>query len=223
MHRYREFGLISDRDETLRRAVRDGFKHVGLSHRQFLDALAWYRDHVGPATDEAALRDAFAEFAAGRQWPPELIAGAVAVYEGIRDGGPAAAPLPTPDEDRATLARGDEALRREPARYWRDAELQDAVFEARERLEALAETSTSHADTTSPAGARAREIEAMLQDKSGAGQRRYWSNPALREDYARALAAVQGDSGALRAEASAAAATGAAAAESAVVPPPASA
>jgi hypothetical protein len=39
MHRYREFGLVSDEDETLRRAFRDGFRRAGLSHQQFLDAL----------------------------------------------------------------------------------------------------------------------------------------------------------------------------------------
>ena len=52
MHRYREFGLMSEQDEVLRRAFRDGFKRAGLSFAQFLDALAWYRDHARPATDE---------------------------------------------------------------------------------------------------------------------------------------------------------------------------
>ena len=60
MHRYREFGLVSEQDEVLRRAFRDGFKRVGLSFAQFLDALAWYRDHARPAADEAQLADAFA-------------------------------------------------------------------------------------------------------------------------------------------------------------------
>ena len=30
MHRYREFGLVSEQDEILRRAFRDGFKRAGL-------------------------------------------------------------------------------------------------------------------------------------------------------------------------------------------------
>ena len=73
MHRYREFGLVSDADETLRRAFRDGLRRAGLSHEQFLDALAWYRDHTRPGLDEAVLKEAFAEFAAQRQWSPQLM------------------------------------------------------------------------------------------------------------------------------------------------------
>jgi hypothetical protein len=64
MYRYREFGLVSDADEGLRRAFRDGMRRAGLSHQQFLDALAWYRDHTRPGLEEAAQREAFAEFAA---------------------------------------------------------------------------------------------------------------------------------------------------------------
>jgi hypothetical protein len=120
---------------------------------------------------------------------------AVAVFETIRDDGPDAVadPPPSPEADRATAARGDEALRRDPASYWRDAALQDAVFEARERLEALAAPASAQVAQASPARERVREIEAMLHDSSGAGQRRYWSDPALREDYAKALAEVHGD------------------------------
>jgi hypothetical protein len=201
MHRYREFGLVSDTDETLRRAFRDGLRRAGLSHEQFLEGLAWYRDHTRPGLDEATLRDGFADFAAQKQWSPQLVESAVAVYETIRDGGAdtVADPSPTPDADRATVARGDEALRQDPASYWRDAALQDAVYEARERLETLSGPAAAPAAHPNPARERVREIEAMLHDASGAGQRRYWSDPALREDYARALAEVQGDGGATEA------------------------
>ncbi len=67
MHRYREFGLTSEQDEVLRRAFRDGFKRTGLSFAQFLDALAWYRDHARPAGDETQLADAFTQFRAARR------------------------------------------------------------------------------------------------------------------------------------------------------------
>jgi hypothetical protein len=195
MHRYREFGLVSDADETLRRAFRDGLRRAGLSHEQFLDALAWYRDHTRPGLDEAVLKEAFAEFAAQKQWSPQVIESAVAVYETIRNDGAdaVAGPPPSLEADRATVARGDEALRRDPAGYWRDAALQDAVFEARERLEALSGPATAQAAPANPARERVREIETMLHDRSGAGQRRYWSDPALREDYAKALAEVHSD------------------------------
>jgi hypothetical protein len=203
MHRYREFGLVSNEDETLRRAFRDGFKRAGLSHQQLLEALGWYRDHARPGTGEADLLEAFSEFAAQMNWPADQIDGVVEIYESIRDDGPAAVAeaAPPPDQDRATIARGDEALRRDPTRYWRDAELQDAVFEARERLEALAGTGpAAQSQGTDPARQRAREIEALLRDNSGAGQRRYWADPALREEYARALSGLHGDGNASQGE-----------------------
>jgi hypothetical protein len=202
MHRYREFGLVSDADETFRRAFRDGLRRAGFSHQQFLDALAWYRDHTRPGIEEAALREAFAEFAADKQWSPQLVENAVAIFETIRDDGPDAvadAP-PSPEADRVTAARGDEALRRDPASYWRDAALQDAVFEARQRLGALSGPAAPQDALPNPARERVREIEAMLHDTSGAGQRRYWSDPGLREEYAKALAEVHGDGAATEPE-----------------------
>jgi hypothetical protein len=125
MHRYREFGLVSEQDEVLRRAFRDGFKRAGLSFAQFLEALTWYRDHAQPTADEAQLADAFAQFAADRGWPEEQRDGALDLYRTIRDSGPAAVTqAPRPDEDRAILARADELLRSDPARYWGNIELQ---------------------------------------------------------------------------------------------------
>ena len=41
--------------------------------------------------------------------------------------------------------------------------------------------------------ARIAEIEAMLHDPSGAGQRRYWNDGGLRADYTQALARVMGE------------------------------
>jgi hypothetical protein len=194
MHRYREFGLVSDEDETLRRAFRDGFRRSGLSFAQFLDALAWYRDHAATGGDEAQLADAFAQFAAGKGWPEAQRDGALDLYRAIRDDGPAAVmAAPLPDEDRATLARADALLRSDPAQYWGDAELQDAAFEARERLSNpdgdadAAPPSDDHQDRQ-----RVAEIETLLRDPGGDGQRRYWSDAGLRTEYARALARLHG-------------------------------
>ena len=196
MHRYREFGLISEQDEVLRRAFRDGFKRAGLSFAQFLDALAWYRDHARPAADEAQLADAFAQFAADRGWPVEQRDGALDLYRAIRDNGPAAImQAPRPDEDRAILARADELLRSDPSRYWSDVELQDAAFEARERLDgpASAEDTVRPPQKVSQDRQRIDEIETLLRDPSGDGQRRYWTDAGLRTDYADALARLHGD------------------------------
>jgi hypothetical protein len=191
MHRYREFGLVSEQDEILRRAFRDGFKRAGLSFAQFHDALAWYRDHVRPDAGEAQLSDAFAQFAADSGWSAEQRDGALDLHRAIRDNGPAVMQTPLPDEDRATLARADELLRTDPARYWGDVELQDAVFEARERLD----SPTPQAGGVPPQGRdrqRVEEIEALLRDPGGDGQRRYWSDAGLRADYAQALARLHG-------------------------------
>jgi hypothetical protein len=196
MHRYREFGLVSEQDETLRRAFRDGFKRAGLSFAQFLDALAWYRDHARAGADEAQLADAFARFAEDRGWPTAQRDGALDLYRAIRDGGPdAAIEAPAAEADRATLARADDLLRTDPNRYWHDAELQDAVFEARERLSRP--VAAAGAGPPPEAGHRDRErideIEALLRDPSGDGQRRYWNDAGLRNDYAEALTRLNGE------------------------------
>ena len=195
MHRYREFAVVSERDEVLRRAFRDGFKRAGLSFEQFLDALAWYRDHARPAADEAQLADAFTQYSSDRGWPAEQRDGVLDLYRAVRDNGPAAVmQAPRPDEDRAILARADELLRNNPARYWGDIELQDAAFEARERLSghALSEGTARPAATVSPDRQRVGEIEALLRDPNGDGQRRYWTDSELRTDYAQALARLHG-------------------------------
>jgi hypothetical protein len=198
MHRYREFGLVSKEDELLRRAFRDGFKRAGLSFPRFLEALGWYRDHARPGADEAHLAEAFSEFAGDRGWPAEHRDGAVDVYRAIRDNGPAAVTddASRPDDDRATVARSEELLRSDPARYWRDGELQDAVFEARERLGDLAEAEGAMPPPQSNADQQQiEEIEALLHDPSGAGQHRYWNDDALRAHYGQALARRHGEAG----------------------------
>jgi DNA-binding transcriptional MerR regulator len=195
MHRYREFGLMSEQDEVLRRAFRDGFKRAGLSFAQFRDALAWYRDHAQPAADEAQLADAFTQFAVDNGWPAAQRDGILDLYRTIRDNGPTAVmQAPRPDEDRAILARADELLRNDPARYWGDMDLQDTAFEARERLDgaAPAQGASQLSPKASQDRQRIEEIEALLRDPSGEGQRRYWTNAALRADYAQALACVHG-------------------------------
>ena len=194
MHRYREFGIVSEEDEQFRRAFRDGFKGAGLSFAQFLDALAWYRDHAQSVADEARLTEAFTRFAADRNWAAEHRDGVVALYRKIRDDGAAAvAQTPSPEQDRVALARADQLLRTDPARYWGDSELQDAVFEARERLGDLPPPNgvQSAEARSSQERQRVAEIEGLLRDPTGDGQRRYWNDPGLRADYGEALSRLQ--------------------------------
>jgi hypothetical protein len=194
MHRYREFGVVSEVDEQLRRAFRDGFKGAGLSFAQFLDALGWYRDHARSVADEVRLTDAFARFAADRNWTAEHRDGVVALYQKIRDEGAAVmVETPSREQDHAVLARADELLRTDPARYWGDGELQDAAFEARERFgDVTAARGAEHADSRSSQDRqRVAEIEGLLRDPTGEGQRRYWSDAGLRAHYGEALARLQ--------------------------------
>jgi hypothetical protein len=203
MYRYREFGLVTDQDEMQRRAFRDGFKRAGLSFAQLMDALAWYRGSALRTAGEGDLIASFSTFAEERGWPIAQRDAALDVYQAIREKGAEAVADPAPDAvaDRAFLARGEQALRGDPAQYWRDAELHDALFEARERLVASDPPGTAtSADKANPAASEDRrridEIEALLRDPTGAGQRRYWHDQALRDDYARALTRVHGDTGA---------------------------
>jgi hypothetical protein len=205
MHRYREYGLVSDEDETLRRAVRDGLKRAGVPFSRFLEALAWHRDQARPGASDAQLLEAFSAYAAERGWSADERERAVGVYRAIRENGPGVpTQAPNAEEDRATVARADDLLRHDPTRYWNDIELQDAVFEARERLGGVAQAgdAAGAAGAASPAAdADRRKIDetlSLLHDPSGAGQRRYWNDAALRDDYAAALARLQGEAGPAR-------------------------
>src|SRR5262249_41595192 len=155
----------------------------------------WYRDHARPTGDEAPLADAFSQFAAEKGWPVEQRDGVFDLYRAIRDNGPAAVMQTTrPEEDRAILVRADELLRSDPARYWGDMELQDAAFEAHERLQNPARTEDA-AGLLVDRGQdlrRIEEIEALFRDPSGDGQRRYWTDPGLRTDYAQVLERLHG-------------------------------
>lgn len=195
MHRYREFGLLSEQDEVLRRAFRDGFKRAGLPFARFLDTLEWYRDRARQGADESQLVDAFTQFASDRGWPAEQRDSVLDLYRTIRDNGPAAVMrAPRADEDHAIITRADELLRNDPARYWADIELQDAAFEARERLDddTLAEGTAQPSPKANQDRQRVEEIEALLRDPTGDGQRRYWSDAGLRADYAQALTRSHG-------------------------------
>jgi hypothetical protein len=132
--RFAAYGL-GEVDEPFRRAVRDGFWRAGLSHAQLTQALEWYRDHVRPDMDEIALSASFSEFTRNKGWSIEQQVAASSVRDAIRHHGPEAvmAPTPTADEDRATIAKANELLTKDSAAYFRDQELQEAMFEALER------------------------------------------------------------------------------------------
>jgi hypothetical protein len=134
MDRFAEYGLRGDQDELLRRAFRDAFQRAGLSRAQLGQAMEWYKErgqHLGG--DVAKLTESFGEFAVEKGWASQHLEAAVSVYGQISEQGPAAvlAPAPSPEDDAATIKRADELLRTNPDAYWRDFELQEAVFEAR--------------------------------------------------------------------------------------------
>jgi hypothetical protein len=190
MDRFTQFGLRGDADETLRRAVRDGFKRAGLGPAQVTQAMEWYRDHVRPGIDEAKLMESFAEFAASKGWQTEQQSAAVSVYEQVRDQGPAAvlAPAPSAEEDATTITRASELLRTDPAAYWRDAELQEAQFEALERQQAAPQAEPAIDDYSIE-----RRIAQQAVDRFGRMLReepsKYWRSPELQRQHHDAIAA----------------------------------
>src|ERR1700678_666176 len=222
MDRYEQFGLRGDADEQIRRAVRDGFKRAGLSPAQLTQAMEWYRDrgqHLGG--DAAKLTESFADFATSKAWPDAQRDAAVGVYGQVRDQGPAAvmAPAPSPEDDAATIARANELLKTDPKKYWADAELQEAAFEALER-QAGGASAAQPATPATPAAAlgappapgapaaaaapaapdravdqaRHDEIVAMMRDPGRS--REYWGNPAVQQEYRDVLTRLEPAAGA---------------------------
>jgi hypothetical protein len=205
MDRFTHFGLRSDADEQLRRAVRDGFKRAGLTHTQLTQAMEWYRDRgqrMGP--DPAKLTESFTEFAASKNWPAEHRDAAVSVYGTVRDHGPAAVIAPTsPEQDAATIARATELLRIDQAAYWRDVELRDANYEALERqeragapVEALVPGPTTPPPAATPPGRgvdqqRHDEIVGMMRDPSRSGE--YWKSQAIQQEFRDVVTRLNGE------------------------------
>ena len=86
--------------------------------------------------DAAKLIENFTAFANGKGWPTEHLDAALSVYSQVRDEGPGAATEPVSAEaDAATIAKATELMRTDPNAYWRNAELQEALFESLERQE----------------------------------------------------------------------------------------
>jgi hypothetical protein len=192
MDRYLDFGIRSEADEQIRRCFRDAFARAGLSHEQFLDALAWYRDHgrqIG--ADPIKLAQNFHEYAAGRGWQPEQLAVAISTYDLIAEQGPAAALEPTSAEsDADVIARADALLKSDPAAYWADETLQELALEARERQAAAPapEPGIDHDEIERRvAQQEVDRFAGMLRQPAEAAK--YWASGELQERHRRAIAA----------------------------------
>ncbi len=189
MDRYTQFNLRGDQDELLRRAVRDGFRAAGLSQVQMTQALEWYRDHVRPDMEEAALMASFHNFANDKGWPTDALVTAQSIYTTIRDEGPTAVlASSTPEEDAALIARADEMLRSEPDKYWRDEALQELALEARERQQAAPPPQPDRAviaDQIEQGIARRdmAKYETMMRERP----QEYWRDPKAQAAYRDAI------------------------------------
>jgi hypothetical protein len=87
-------------------------------------------------------------------------------------------PAPSVEEDAATIARASELLRTDPNAYWRDAELQEAQFEALERQGAapMAEPPIDHmAIERKIAQDDVGRFETMMREDPA----KYWRSPEL--------------------------------------------
>ncbi len=191
MDRYTQFGLRGEADETLRRAVRDGFKRAGLGHAQLTQAMEWYRDHVLPGVGGANLGETFNDFARLKGWTPEQLTAAVGVYSQIRDQGPAAVlATPSPEDDAALIAKVDELLKTNADAYFRDQELQELALEARERQLAAPPAEPAVDDYAIERRIAQQDVDrfaAMLRDPAEAAK--YWASPDLQRRHHDAIAA----------------------------------
>jgi hypothetical protein len=189
--RYAAFGL-TEADEPFRRAVRDGFKRAGLSHKHLTEAMEWYRDSSRTGMNEDALLASFTEFATNRGWPTEQQAAASLVYDAIRDHGAdgVMSPTPTPAEDQETLAKANALLAKDAAAYFADQELQEAMFEALERQAAPQSEPPALGPPLTDAEIEQRigrqdmqKFERMMRENPG----QYWSSPAAQVAYRDAI------------------------------------
>jgi hypothetical protein len=187
--RYHQYGL-SAADEPFRRAVRDGFRQAGLSHRQFLDALTWYRDNVRAGMDATELSASFHDFATARAWPVENLIAAQGVHQAIQQSGPETViATPTPEEDQATIAKANELLAKDSAAYFADEQLQELMIEALERQQAAPPaTSVGPAPTDTEIERRMGQkdvdrFEQMMRERP----QEYWASPRHQADYRAAI------------------------------------
>jgi hypothetical protein len=187
--RYAAYGL-GEGDEPFRRAVRDGFRGVGLSHKQFLEALAWYQERVRPGMDPTALSASFHDFAAEKGWSPEHLVAANSVYGAIEQGGPQSViTTPTPEEDQVTLAKANELLAKDSAAYFADEELQELMLEALERQQSAPQaTSVGSAPTDTEIERRmgqkdVEKFEEMMRKRPS----EYWSSAQNQAAYRSAI------------------------------------
>jgi hypothetical protein len=189
--RYAAFGL-TEADEPFRRAVRDGFKRAGLSHKQLTEAMEWYRDSNRTGMNEDALLASFTEFATNRGWPTEQQAAASLVYDAIRDHGAEAvmSPMPTPAEDQETIAKANDLLSKDAAAYFRDEELQERMFEAIERQAAPQSGPATLGPPLTDIEIEQRigrqeiaKFERMMREEPG----KYWGSPQLQAAYRGAI------------------------------------
>jgi hypothetical protein len=185
--RYAEFGL-GPADEPFRRAVRDGFRHSGLDHSQFLAALRWYADtgqHLGG--DATRLAQSFGEFAQGAGWNATHIVAAQSVYNTIQEQGPAAlTDAPTPERDKETIEFANELLRTKPDEYWSDTELQELQLEALERQQvapAAASVVDDYAIERQIAQRDMAKYETMMRERPA----EYWRSTEAQEAYRNAI------------------------------------
>jgi hypothetical protein len=186
--RHAEFGL-TEADDRFYRAVRDGFRASGLGRAQLTEALTWYRDHGQQLGGDATkLAESFSEFVLSKGWSAEHLVAATSVQAAIQERGPdAVIATPTPDEDRATIERATELLRKDADAYWRDTELQELQLEAIERQQAAPSPVAAEVDhyaiERQIAHRDMQKFETMMREEP----QKYWASPEAQAAYRDAI------------------------------------
>jgi hypothetical protein len=143
--------------------------------------------------DESAAFASFSDFATNKGWDASQLVAAQSVYTAIQTQGPDAvmAPTPTPDEDKATIAKANELLAKDATAYWADADLQEAMFEALER-QTGPQGGPDTAPRLAPSGDEIerrigrqdmQKFETMMREEA----QKYWGSPQLQAAYRDAI------------------------------------
>jgi len=183
--RFEAYGF-TEADADLVNSFRFAARRAGWRPERVEQAFEWFKSEASRmATMSAEQRiQSFSEFADAKGWQlPELEA-AIGWFDSTavvldRGGRPELPPIPTPQEDAARSAEIMQAMRGDPAAYWKNPDLQDELYEINAR--ASGGEPGGDAATVLPGGATNRrgEIEALMRDDPG----RYWGSPEIQAEY----------------------------------------
>jgi hypothetical protein len=166
--RFREYGL-SDDDADLVNSFRHAARRAGWSSGRVEEAFAWFKERGHGQMSPEARMQSFREFVGARGWGDAETDQALGWFNDTAsriESGRALdlPPAPTAQEDATRRAELEGLMRTDPDAYWRDAGLQDELYEINARAEGGSSSSTPAATSTPQQASRRSEIETMMRE-----------------------------------------------------------